>query len=92
MSRFRLKQDKVRHPCQRYSFTEYMYTLDNVFKSVSFKDVPDKALRNILWDSYRMNLWDVALYAVEHGIDEIEHIKTITNELLSIPGCRLRGE
>ena len=87
MSNHRLKYDIVKDPYQQYSFSEYMAALDGVFKSVVFQDVQ---FRNILWDSYRMNLWDVALYAVDHKIDEIEHIQSIRNVLLNIPGCRKR--
>ncbi len=87
MSKWRLKKDIIKNPCQKYSYTEYMKALDNVFYSVFFQDVE---LRKILWDSYRMALWNIALYAIEHHIDEIQHIQSIQNILLTIPGCKMR--
>ena len=87
MSKWALKKDMVLSPYQQYSFTEYKIALDDVFHSVFFKDVE---LRNILWDSYRMNLWDIALYAIDNKIDEIKHIHSIQSVLLKIPGCRLK--
>ena len=89
MTKYRLKRDITKDPRQRYPFSKYMQALDDVFHSVFFRDVE---LRNILWDSYRINLWGIALYAVKHGIDEIEHIKSIQQELLKIPGCLKREE
>ncbi len=81
------KEDKMLSIYQQYSYTEYNQALDDVFHSVFFDDVE---LRNILWDSYRINLWDIALYAVDNKIDEIKHIHSIQRNLLKIPGCRLR--
>ena len=89
MSKFKPKEDVIRDPRQKYSFTEYMAALDDVFASVFFRDVN---LRNILWDSYRMNVWDLALYAIENKIDEIEYINSICQHLLAMPGCRLRQQ
>ena len=88
MSRFgRYKKDKVLSPCQRYSFTEYKNALDEVFRSVSFESAE---MRYILWDSYRINLWDLAFFAINNKIDEIEYIKSIKDELLKDPKCKLR--
>ena len=87
MSKWALKKDRVLSPYQQYSYTEYKHALDDVFHSVIFNDAE---LRYILWDSYRINLWDIALYAIDNKIDEIKHIHSIQRNLLKIPGCRLR--
>ena len=86
MSKWALKKDRVLSIYQQYSYTEYKNALDDVFHSVFFSDVE---LRNILWDSYRLNLWGIALYAIDNKIDEIKHIHSIQKTLLKIPGCKL---
>lgn len=89
MSKYRLERDIVKDTRQKYAFSEYMTALDDVFYSVYFRDV---SLRNILWDSYRMNLWELAFYALDNHVDEIKHIQSIVNVLLNIPGCKLRSQ
>jgi len=89
MSRFRLQTDIVKDTRQQYSFSEYMDALNRVFANLWFDDY---GLCRVLLDSYRMNLWHIALHAIENGIDEIEHIQSIQSMLLTMPGCRLRTQ
>ncbi len=88
MTRFYLGKDIVKDSRQQYSFSEYMAALDEVFASVWFDTVAE---RDLFRDTYRINLWSIALYAVEHNIDEIKHIHSIQQQLLKISGCRLRN-
>ena len=89
MPKTRRKKDRVLTPYQQYSFTEYRRALDEVFRSVFFQSAK---MRRIVWDSYIINLWDLVFYAINNRIDEIEYIKSIKDELLKDPKCKLRDE
>ena len=79
-----LDKNIIWHPDQHYTYAQYYKALDDVFKSLWFKDA---SLRFILVGSYRMNLRHMVLYALNSGIDEIDFIQSLRQVLLEMPGC-----
>ena len=77
-------KDIVWRENQNYTYTEYKAALDSVFDSLFFESAHT---RFILIGSYRMNLRNMVLYALDNNIDEIEYIKSIRNILLKDRGC-----
>ena len=76
--------DVVWHPKQKYTYAQYKQALDDVFDWLYFKSA---SKRFNLIGSYRMNLKNMVLYAVENNIDEIEYIKTLRTILAKDAGC-----
>lgn len=78
------KNDIVWHPNQKYTYAQYMKVLDDVFDWLYFKSAGN---RFNLIGSYRMNLRNMVLYAVENNTDEIEYIKSLRVILAKDAGC-----
>lgn len=78
------KNDIVWHPNQKYTYAQYMRALNEVFDWLYFKSA---SKRFNLIGSYRMNLKNMVLYAVENNIDEIEYIKSLRVILAKDAGC-----
>lgn len=77
-------KDIVWHPNQKYTYMQYKAALDDVFNSLFFESA---RTRFNLIGSYRMNLKNLVLYAIDNNIDEIEYIKSIKGVLLTSAGC-----
>lgn len=78
------KNDIVWHPNQKYTYAQYHQALNEVFDWLYFKNAGN---RFNLIGSYRMNLRNMVLYAVENNIDEIEYIKSLRTILAKDAGC-----
>ncbi|MCQ2571517.1 MAG: hypothetical protein MJ165_00760 [Alphaproteobacteria bacterium] len=78
------KNDIVWHPNQKYTYAQYHQALNEVFDWLYFKNAEN---RFNLIGSYRMNLRNMVLYAVENNIDEIEYIKSLRTILAKDAGC-----
>jgi len=77
-------KDIVWDPKQNYTYVQYKKALDDVFETLFFVSARK---RFILIGSYRMNLRNMVLYALDNHIDEIEYIQSIREVLLQDEDC-----
>ncbi len=63
----------------KYTKEEQRAALGEAFKSLYFKTA---ALRQITYNSYKINLAVMVEYAIQNNIDELEYIKSIRQVLL----------